>query len=242
MTATGEAVDLMVLAAHPDDAEIGCGGTILRATDAGLRVAVVDATRGEMATRGTPELRAAEAAAATALLGLCERLNLGLPDGAVCDDGSSARAVVAAIRRLRPRVLLAPLEVDVHPDHVAVARLAGRAFFHAGLRNFAAEVGAPHRPRLLLRYFGNDAVAPTVCIDVSSVAARKRAAVACYGSQLPADEASRAHFVRRLDPIERVAARDRWFGSQCGCDAAEPFVADGPTSLDELAFLLGRTS
>lgn len=232
-------VDVMVLAAHPDDAEIGCGGTILRLTAAGRRVAVVDATRGEAATRGTPETRADEARAATAVLGLCARENLGLPDGALTVDDRSRRVVIEAVRRLRPRILLAPLAVDVHPDHVAVAELAGRAFFLAGLRKVMPEAGAPHRPRLLARYFGNDAETPTFCIDVSEVAERKRDAVACYASQIPDDDAGRAHFVRALDPIRRFEARDRWFGAQCGVAAAEPFLVDGPASLDEITFLLG---
>lgn len=231
--------DVLVLAAHPDDAEIGCGGTILRLTGAGRRVAIVDATRGEAATRGTPRTRAEEARAASAVLGLSARENLGLPDGAVAVDDASVRAVVEPIRRLRPRVLLAHLPVDVHPDHVAVAELARRAYFHSGLRNFAPDAGPPHRPRLLVRYFGNDAQPPSFCVDVSSVFDRKRDAVACYRSQIPDDEEGRAHFVRRLDPVERFEARDRWFGAQCGCVAAEPFVVEGPTSLDDLAFLLG---
>lgn len=239
---SAEHVDVMVLAAHPDDAEIGCGGTILRLTSAGRRVAIVDATRGEVATRGTPQTREIEARAASAVLGLHARHNLGLRDGALFADEASTIVVVEMIRRLRPRILLAHLAVDVHPDHVAVAELARRAFFHAGLRNVAPDAGEPHRPRLLVRYFGNDTAPPTFCVDVSEWLERKREAVRCYASQLPADEAGRAHLVRRLDPVERFMARDRWFGAQCGCAAAEPFVVDGPASLDEIAFLLGRSA
>jgi bacillithiol biosynthesis deacetylase BshB1 len=239
VTADAQPVDVLVLAAHPDDAEIGCGGTILRLTAAGRRVAVVDATRGEAATRGSPELRAAEADAASALLGLCARENLGLPDGRIEAGEAATAQVVEVLRRLRPRLLLAHLPTDVHPDHVAVAELARRAFFLAGLAKVRPEAGPPHRPRLLLRFFGNDAREPGFCVDVSAFAERKRAAVACYASQIPATAAERAHFVRGLDPIQRFEARDRWFGAQCGVAAAEPFVVDGPASLDELAFLLG---
>jgi bacillithiol biosynthesis deacetylase BshB1 len=228
------AVDLMVLAAHPDDAEIGCGGTILRCADAGRRVAIVDLTRGETGTRGTPEQRAKEAEAAVALLGVVTRENLGMPDGALTEDEASVAALVEVIRRLRPAILLAPFERDVHPDHVAAAHLARRAFFHAGLVKVRPDLGAPFRPRALLRYPSLESVTPTFCIDVSAVAERKRAVIACYASQIPGDPAGKAHYVRGLDPIERADVRDRWFGALCGVPAAEPFLTDGPLSLDLL--------
>jgi bacillithiol biosynthesis deacetylase BshB1 len=235
----GQPVDVLVFAAHPDDAELGCAGTILRQTDAGRRVAVVDATRGEAGSRGTPETRAAEAAEATALLGLCARENLGLPDTAIAVTDSSVCAVVRMLRRYRPRVLLTHAKPDVHPDHVSVADLVTKAYFLAGLRHFDASSGLdPHRPRLVARFLGNDAVPAGFCVDISALQDRKREIVSCFASQIPATSEDRAHFVRGLDPIQRVEARDRWFGMQSGVVAAEPFALDGPASLDELAFLI----
>ena len=235
----GQPVDVLVLAVHPDDAELGCWGTMLRQTDAGRRVAVVDATRGEAGSRGTPENRADEAARATSLLGLCARENLGLPDTGVAVTEDAVRAVVRALRRFRPRVLLTHAKPDVHPDHVAVADLVTRAFFLSGLTRFDAEHGlAPHRPRLVARFLGNDAVPAGFCVDITAVRERKRSVIACFASQIPGPGEERTHFVRALDPIERVEARDRWFGMQSGVAAAEPFALDGPASLDELAFLI----
>ncbi len=233
--------DLLVLAAHPDDAELCCGGTILRCTDAGCSVAIVDLTRGETGTRGTPEQRAREAEAAARSLGIATRENLGLPDGGLADDERALVGVIGVIRRLRPTLLLAPHERDIHPDHAAAARVARRAFFHAGLKNVHPELGAPTRPRVLLHYPSIEAVEPTFCIDVSAVAARKRAAIACYASQIPGPDDPRAHYARGLDPLERAAARDGWFGALSGVAAAEPYVTAGPVSLDLLAPLFARS-
>lgn len=234
-----EPVTLLVVGAHPDDAEIGCGGLILRLTRAGHRVAVVDCTRGESASRGSVEQRAAEAAQAADRLGLCGRENLGLPDGFVEDDDTALRALVAVLRRLRPQLLLAPHPVDAHPDHVVVAQACRRAFFHAGLARIWPELGAAGRPRALLRYAGNDlAGPPTVCVDIAGVAADKRAVLECYQSQIGRGEAGRAHYLRGADHVERAEVRDRYFGMLCGCGAAEPLWSEGPVSLDALAPLL----
>lgn len=228
--------DVLVLAAHPDDAEIGCGGTILGLTDAGRSVAVVDMSRGENATRGTPELRAREAEASAALLRIAERRNLGLPDAGIVVDDAATRAVVREIRRLRPTLMFAPLERDAHPDHEATARIARRALFLAGLQKVFPDLGAPHRPRRLLHYFGNDPAEPTFCVDISALVERKRAAIECFASQIAAG----THFARGSTPLERCEARDRYFGSICGFAAAEPFVADGPLPLHGLDGLLAE--
>ncbi|MFO1054208.1 MAG: bacillithiol biosynthesis deacetylase BshB1 [Planctomycetota bacterium] len=232
-------LDVLVLAAHPDDAEIGCGGTIARMVAAGSKVGVVDVTRGEAATRGDPETRAREAAAASRVLGLTVRTNLGLPDGSVRADDAATEAVVAVIRRHRPALLLAPLPIDAHPDHVAVADLARRAFFHSGLRKLFDGAGEPNRPRLLARYYGNDFAVPSFCVDVGPHLETKRAAIRCYASQFAAQAEGRAHYLRGLDPLERAEVRDRYFGALCGKSAAEPFAVDGPFALDAVALLIG---
>ena len=220
------ACDLLVLAAHPDDAEIGCGGTILDSVARGLSVVIVDMTRGETGTLGTPELRAEEAAAAAARLGVVERVNLSLPDAGLREaDPEALRRIVGALRTYRPRVLLAPVEQDVHPDHVATAKLAQRAFFHAGLAKWEPELGAPSRPELVAHYFGNDHAAPTFCVDISAYLEAKQEVIACYASQVSggADD----HRVRKLDVLARAEARDRYFGALVGCEAAEPFIVHG---------------
>jgi len=227
--------DVMVLAPHPDDAEMACAGVLLQLVAAKRRVCVVDMTRGEMGTRGDVETRAKECNAATSMLGIEHRQNLGLPDAMLRDDDVSLSAVVRAVRELQPRILLAPHWQDVHPDHRAGAEIARRAFFHAGLRSYQPDI-PPFRPDLLAHYPGNDAVLPSFCVDISAEAARKRQVIECYASQVENRDA--AHMVRKLSYLERVEARDRYFGALIGCAAAEPFFVEGPLSVRGFTSLL----
>lgn len=230
----GTGVDVMVLAPHPDDAEMSCGGTVLKLVAAGKRVAIVDMTRGEMASRGTAELRRAECEAATALLGVQQRLNLELPDAALRDDERALAAVIGALRQLRPRLLLAPAIHDLHPDHEATGRVARRAYFHAGLAKVQPELGPPHRPAAVLHYPLHHELAPTLCVDISDVVDQKMEAVRCYGTQFGGAE--RRHLAR-LDVVQRAAARNLFYGAQIGCLAAEPFGSDGPLNVADLELL-----
>ena len=232
---TDPVIEVMVLAPHPDDAEMSCGGTILKLVAQGTGVAIVDMTRGERGTRGTEVTRRAECDAATSMLGIAQRINLGLPDTEVRDDENALASVLGAIRRFRPRVLIAPQDRDLHPDHAATGAVASRAFFHAGLKNVLPDLGPPHRPTLLLRYPLHHEVDATLCVDISAVAERKLEVVACYATQLPG--ADRAH-LSGLDPLERARARDLFYGARCGCRAAEPFAAEGPLRVDDLRSVL----
>ena len=231
--------DLLVLAPHPDDAELGCGGLLLRASRNGARAVVVDCTRGESGTRGTPEGREQEARDASELIGLHGRENLGLPDGRIPDDDESVGVVVGAIRRHRPRFFFAPLPHDIHPDHETVASLAKKAFFLSGLRKRFPEAGEAFRPELMLRYGGNDDPSPpTLCVDITNELPDKLRAIGCFRSQVPERRADRGHYVKGLGPLERTETRDRFFGSQVGVDAAEPLWCEGPLRLDRLSRLL----
>ena len=229
-------IDVLMLGTHPDDVEICCAGTVLHFVDQGREVVIADLTRGEKATRGTAETRAAESAAATRLLKIRERINLELPDTELRDDHRALGAVVKVLRCYRPRLLFAPHPADVHPDHVAAAQIAHRAYFLAGLRNFAPDAGAPHRADLFVRYPGNDPVEPTFCVDISAMEERKREVIRCYATQVELQ--SKDHLVRSLDPLERIVARDRFYGAQIGCAAAEPFHLDGPLPMSNPASLL----
>lgn len=238
MTAAGHPpCDVLAVGPHPDDVEIAAAGTLLRLRDAGLRLAIVDCTRGEKGSRGSQQERDAEAAEAARLLGVVCRTNLGLPDAGVrADDERGGDALVATIRAARPRLLLGPLADDVHPDHVAAARLVERAWFLAGLRNHQPQLGAAHRPGLLLRYPGNRQPTPTLVVDVSAVAARKAEIVRCYRSQTAPPD--RRHLVLGLDVVERAEVRDRFHGASIGVAMGEAFVHDGPLPIGDLAALL----
>lgn len=228
--------DVLVLAAHPDDAEICCAGTILGLLAMGKRVAIVDMTEGEMGSRGTVETRRLECEAATRLLGVQERVNLRLPDANLRDDERCLEPVVAAIRRFRPHLLLSQHPHDVHPDHVATGLLARRAYFHCGLLNYGKDLGPVFRPSELITFPANDHVEPSFCVDVSAHVAGKRAIIECYDSQIGVEDPS--HFAKKLDPLTRVQARDQYFGARIGTRAAEPFILDGPLPLRDLSCLL----
>jgi bacillithiol biosynthesis deacetylase BshB1 len=229
--------DVLAFGPHPDDIEIAAAGTLLLAIAGKQSVSLVDLTRGEKGSRGTVADRDAEAAPAAKKLGVKERVNLRLPDAGILVDDHNTNLLVAALRTARPTLLLAPHVRDVHPDHTAAAQLAERAFFLAGLRNHEPQLGAPHRPRLFLRYPGNQPIEPSLVVDISAVASAKADVVRCYRSQL--NLADRAHLVQGLDLLERAEVRDRFHGARIGVRAAEALWHDGPLPVRDLRLLLG---
>ena len=177
-------VDLLAIAPHPDDAELLAGGTLAKAADQGHRTGILDLTRGELGSRGSPELRAREATAASEILGVAERANAGLPDGHLTNDDAMRRVVVEQLRRFRPRVVILPYFVGRHPDHHVASALVRDAAFLSGLRNYPAD-GEPFKPFKLCYAlaYREDPVTPTFIVDISATFERKLAAVACYASQ-----------------------------------------------------------
>src|SRR5690606_26709002 len=172
----------------PDDVELCAGGTMCLLAEQGYRTGVVDFTRGELGTRGTPEQRGAEAARAAEILGLAARENLGLPDGDLANTKANQRRVVEVIRRYRPAIVLLNAPEDRHPDHPAAARLATDALFYAGLAKVeTAEADgtpqAPWRPHHVLHYMQSLAFEPTFVVDVTAVWDRRIAALRAFESQ-----------------------------------------------------------
>jgi bacillithiol biosynthesis deacetylase BshB1 len=225
-------LDLLAVGPHPDDVELFCGGTMLVAAGRGHRTGVLDLTRGELASNGTPELRAQEAAAAAEVLGLALRENLGLPDGGIMPgtEAGQVLAVAAALRRLRPTLLLCPWTEARHPDHAAAGHLVNRAVFVAGL--VKVETGAPpFRPRQVLYYPARKAFSPTMVVDISPVAADKARAIACYGSQVRRAAGAAETLVNASLSVQALEARDRYFGSLIGVAAGEGLRGLGPVGL-----------
>ena len=177
-------LDLLAVMAHPDDAEIFCGGSLIKSADAGQRTGVLDLTAGEMGSSGTRESRAAEAAAAAGIMGLAVRRCAGLPDAALCNDLHSRHVVAALIRALRPRVIVTHWTRGRHPDHRAAAELARDASFLSGLRNLPVK-GKPHRPEKVVQAlsFREDPVKPTFAVDITDQMDRKIEALSAYGTQ-----------------------------------------------------------
>lgn len=208
---------IVVVAPHPDDAELGMGGTIARLVHEGHDVLVVDLTSGEPTPCGTPERRVQEAAAADAILG-CTRINLGLPNRRL-EHGIAARHALASVLRVhRCEILFAPHPEDVHPDHVAATQIAEHARFDAKLTKTDLP-GEPIHPRKLVYYFCTHLKSmpdPTFAMDISAFRERKRNAILAYQSQVV------DHAPNRVLP-DQVDLRDRFVGSRIGVDAAEPF-------------------
>src|SRR5215470_2208970 len=176
------AIDLLVFGPHPDDIEIGLGGTVARHTAAGHSVGLCDLTEGELSSNGTVDERRAEAVAAARVLGASWRENLRWPDGAIAETPEMIRSAVDLIRRHRPRSVAIPYWDDRHPDHVAASRVLRVAVFRSALRRYATDL-EPWRPDWVCYYFINDGAPPSFVVDVSATYPRKREALDCYRSQ-----------------------------------------------------------
>jgi bacillithiol biosynthesis deacetylase BshB1 len=228
-------VDLLVFGPHPDDLEIGLGGTIARHAALGLRVGLCDLTRGEMGSNGTPEERLAEAEAARKALGAAWRENLAWPDRRVGKDPAHLEHAVAFIRQHRPRVVALPYWSDRHPDHVAASQVLTDAVSHAALRRYPVD-GDPWKPDWICYYFINDAAPPSFVIDVSDHYETKRRALDCHTSQFAPAGADAAVDTRLNTPLFRqlIESRDAQFGALAGVRWAEGFVVREPVVLDSL--------
>jgi bacillithiol biosynthesis deacetylase BshB1 len=224
-------LDALVIAPHPDDAELGMGGTIALMMAQGWRVGILDLTSGEPTPLGSLERRAAETAAANAALGDPWRSNLGLTNRSLEPDLPSRRALAAVLRRVKPRLLFAPFWEDAHPDHTAATQLVEAARFWSKLSKSDIP-GSPHHPARILYYFSvhlRIVERPSLLVDVSAHAEKKRAALECYRSQLvenqPAD---------RPGVIDSVFDRTRFWGHLAGTAHAEPFASREPIALGGL--------
>ena len=223
-------LDILAVAAHPDDAEICVGGLLLAAVARGKRVGIVDLTRGELGTRGSAADRSRETAAADALLRPALRANLGLPDGRVESSLAARERLAQLLREHRPDVLLAHHVEDLHPDHAAAGRIAREAWYLAGLARLAPAGEQAQRPVRLYHFMGHVPFEPTLVCDIGAVWEQKLALVRCYASQIapqaPGDTGK--HFLFGSDILQRVETRARFYGERIGVQFGEPLLARGP--------------
>jgi bacillithiol biosynthesis deacetylase BshB1 len=222
-------LDLLVFGPHPDDIEIGIGGTVAMHAAAGYSVGLCDLTAGEMGSNGTPEERLAEAHAAGDVLGVAWRENLRWADRRIGKDPGHLEEAVACIRRHQPRVVAVPYRLDRHPDHGAASEILTEAVFTAGLRRYRSAPGEAWKPEWVCYYFINDAGAPSFLVDVSAAYERKRTALDCHVTQF--GEAGPDRTATRLNtPIFRqlIESRDAQFGALAGVRWAEGFVVREP--------------
>jgi len=223
-----EPVDLLVFGPHPDDIEIGLGGTIAKHVALGHSVGLCDLTAGEMGSNGTVDERLAEAEAARAVLGAKWRINLRWPDRAIDRHAEHLRAAAIVVRAARPRTIAIPHGDDRHPDHVAAHRVLNDAVFNAGLRRFDPE-GHAWKAEWVVYYFINDATVPSFVIDVTDHYERKRTALACHRSQFAPSNQGAVN-TRLTSPLflQLVESRDAQFGAQAGVRYAEGVVVREP--------------
>lgn len=227
-------LDVLVVAPHPDDAELGMAGAVLRFKREGLRVGVLDLTDGEPTPHGSPEIRARETAEATSILGLDWRGNLGLPNRSLEATLDARRALAIVIRRVRPRWLFAPYWTDAHPDHVAATQLVEAARFWAKLTK-SDMPGDPYHSERIYHYFCvhlKQALQPAFVLDISPYWAQKLAAIACYHSQFVAERSQHPTF---LDRLRDEAA---YWGKTIGVEYGEPFACREPLGLSTMAGLI----
>lgn len=223
-------LDILVIAAHPDDAELGCGGTIAKHTKAGLKVGILDLTRGELGTRGTALTREQEAKDASAILGIQVRENLSLADGFFQNDKESQLAVVQKIRQYQPDIILANAIRDRHPDHGKGADLAADACFLAGLakvetKDAIGNLQKAWRPKNVYHYIQSQYIQPDFIIDVTEVWDAKMAAVKAYKTQFfSSDSTEPQTFISRPEFINFLEGRAIELGNIAGIKYAEGFT------------------
>lgn len=233
-----EPVAILAIAAHRDDVELTCGGTLVGAARRGQRTAIIDLTQGEMGTRGSAALRAEEASRAAELLGCAARETLGLPDAGIENIPATRQQLALAIRRFRPRVVIAPSLEGRHPDHRIAAQLVRDACFVAGLQKIAPDV-PKHRPLKILHSlsYRQDFVRPTFVVDISEDFERKMEAVRCYGSQF--DGAIQAGEVYPTgEPLYDVITHHAaYYGALIRTRYGEPFFTTEMVRVDDVAAL-----
>jgi len=232
-------LDLLAIAAHRDDAELTCGGTLIRAADSGKAVGVLDLTQGEMGTRGSADLRKAESDAAAGIMGLAVRENLALSDAGITNDDMTRAQLVRVLRELRPRVVIAPAPRGRHPDHRRATELIRDACFLAGLAKYAPGPDPAFRPFKLLHVitYREDGGKPTFVVDITEQFDRKMSAIRCYSSQF--DGATQAGEVfpngePLYDMVTHQAAR---YGSLIRTRYGEPFFTEETMEVDDVTSL-----
>lgn len=235
-------LDILVFAVHPDDAELGCSGTILKHIAAGKKVGIVDLTRGELGTRGTAETRDEESAEATRILGLHARENLGMRDGFFRNDELHQMQIIQMIRKYSPEVVLSNAIHDRHPDHGRAGDLVYDALFLSGLSKIETNLNGAsqkaHRPRLLLQYIQDRYIEPDILVDVTDFWEKKLECIHAFKTQFfNPDNDENQTYISSPDFLRVIEARSREFGKSIGAVHAEGFTSRKLLGIDDLMSL-----
>jgi len=233
-------LDVLIFAAHPDDAELAMGGTIAKLTKHKLKVGIIDMTRGELGTRGTAETRQREAFQAAGILKLMIRENLDIPDGNIEIKKENISKVIMAIRKYKPKIVFAPYFNDRHPDHIDASNLVKRAMFSTGLhkvKTFEKEKQQEHyRPQKLYYYMQTYTFNPSFIVDVSEVFEEKMKAVRVYSSQFYDPKSVEPEtFISKPNFIKYIESRAQFFGFKINKDYGEAFFCEEDIEMDLVA-------
>jgi len=230
-------LDLLAIAAHPDDVEQTCGGTLLRMAEAGYRTGIIDLTAGDMGTRGSPEIRISESADAAKILKVSHRENLHFPDARLENSMAGRMTIAQRIRELRPRTVILPYWEGRHPDHYRTAEMGYEACFLAGLRKID-QYTEPHRPYKIIYSSLYANVTPSFVVDVTPYLERRMESLLAYRSQYgDAAEGGAALFPDEAEIRERLSATARFYGNLIGVKYGEPFVAREIMRVDDVVSL-----
>ncbi len=231
-------VDILAIGAHRDDIELTCGGTLIKAAKAGHRTAILDLTEGEMGTKGSAPERAAEAARAADILGCAIRENLGLPDAGIENTPATRERLARVIRRLAPRIVIAPALEGRHPDHRVSAQLVRDACFVAGLQKLAPDV-PKHRPHKILHSltYRQDFVRPTFVVDISDEFERKMEAVRCYASQFEGARQAGEVYPNGEPLYDMIAHYAAYYGALIRTRYGEPYFTTEMMRVDDVSAL-----
>ena len=236
-------VDILVILAHPDDAELCCAGTLLSSIEDGLKVGMVDLTKGELGTRGSDKIRLEEAADAAKVIGAEFRFNLGLRDGFISSDEESLIKVVEQIREHKPKIIITNSRKDRHPDHEAASRLVKKACFLSGLvkieTNSNSKNQMPWRPKSILYTIQNDYVKPDFIIDITNFYDKKVEAIKCFKSQFydPKNKEPKS-FISSKEFMNFIDARAIEMGHSIGSIYGEGFTSENQLKIDSLNSIL----
>lgn len=239
--AKSERVDAIFFAAHADDLELSCGGTIAHLVERGQRVGMLELTHGEMGTRGMPQTRKRESQAASRILGAAFREQLDFGDGGLRTGRDEELQVIDALRRWQPSVIFAPWPDERHPDHARSGRLITDAWFYAGLRQLKSKRAA-HRPQAVIYYLQNYMLTPSFIVDVTHTWQTKLDAIAAFKSQFHNPKSKEPEtFISKSGFLEMIEARGRHFGALIGSPYGEAYVTKQPPKVqDVVAAYLGR--
>ncbi|HEY2456440.1 MAG TPA: bacillithiol biosynthesis deacetylase BshB1 [Candidatus Acidoferrum sp.] len=235
-------LDLLAIAAHPDDVELTCGGTLLKMAQKGYKTGILDLTAGEMGTRGTPEMRAKEAARAAKILRVSWRGNLGVPDSDVQPSRQHKMRLAQVIRDVRPHTVILPYWEARHPDHYHASALGYEGCFLAGLKQLPLN-GEPHRPFKILYCTSFEGMPPTFIVDITRQYSTRRRAVRCYGSQFyPAKSERKQRVFLAIDELDpKMDLLSRHYGQMINVPYGEPFLQKELMQVDDVIELQVRS-